>query len=181
VAYTVNPRLVRGLDYYGRTVFEWGTDALGAQGTVCAGGRYDTLVEQLGGRPTPAIGFALGLERLLDLLGAQGIDPAPPRRVWYVVSTPGACRARALQLAQQLRAEPDAPSVLMDHAGGNFGKQMQRADRAGAEVALIIGEDELAAGTVTVRLLRAARPTQETLPQDEVRATVIRLASETPA
>ncbi|MDD3651202.1 histidine--tRNA ligase [Immundisolibacter sp.] len=181
VAYTVNPRLVRGLDYYGRTVFEWVTDALGAQGTVCAGGRYDTLVEQLGGRPTPAIGFALGLERLLDLLGAQGIDPAPPRRVWYVVSTPGACRARALQLAQQLRAQPDAPSVLMDHAGGNFGKQMQRADRAGAEVALIIGEDELAAGTVTVRLLRAARPTQETVPQDQVRAAVIRLASETPA
>jgi histidyl-tRNA synthetase len=181
VAYTVNPRLVRGLDYYGRTVFEWVTDALGAQGTVCAGGRYDTLVEQLGGRPTPAIGFALGLERLLDLLGAQGIDPAPPRRVWYLVSTPGACRARALQLAQRLRAEPDAPSVLMDHAGGNFGKQMQRADRAGAEVALILGEDELAGGTVTVRLLRAARPTQETVPQDEVRAAVIRLASETPA
>jgi histidyl-tRNA synthetase len=181
VPYTVNPRLVRGLDYYGRTVFEWVTDALGAQGTVCAGGRYDTLVEQLGGRPTPAIGFALGLERLLDLLGAQGIDPAPPRRVWYLVSTPGACRARALQLAQQLRAEPDAPSILMDHAGGNFSKQMQRADRAGAEVALIIGEDELAAGTVTVRLLRAARPTQETVPQDEVRAAVLRLASETPA
>ena len=104
VAYTVNPRLVRGLDYYGRTVFEWVTDALGAQGTVCAGGRYDALVEQLGGRPTPAIGFALGLERLIELLAVSGIDPVTPRRIWYVVSTPGPCRAQALALAQRLRA-----------------------------------------------------------------------------
>ena len=178
VAYTVNPRLVRGLDYYGRTVFEWVTDALGAQGTVCAGGRYDMLVEQLGGRPTPAIGFALGLERLLDLLAVHDIDASTSTGVWYVVSTPGACRARALQLAGELRAVPDAPVVLMDHASGNFGKQMQRADRAGAAVALIVGEDELAAGTVTVRLLRAARPIQETVPQDQVRATVSRLAAE---
>ena len=178
VAYTVNPRLVRGLDYYGRTVFEWVTDALGAQGTVCAGGRYDTLVEQLGGRPTPAIGFALGLERLLDLLAAAGIDPSVARSVWYVVSTPGACRARALSLAQQLRSEPDAPTVLMDHGGGNFGKQIQRADKAGADVALILGEDELAAGTVTVRLLRADRATQETVPQANIQATVNRLAAE---
>ena len=178
VAYTVNPRLVRGLDYYGRTVFEWVTDALGAQGTVCAGGRYDTLVEQLGGRPTPAIGFALGLERLLDLLAASGIDPSVVGSIWYVVSMPGACRARALQLAQQLRARPDAPTVVMDHAGGNFGKQIQRADKAGAEVALILGDDELAAGTVTVRLLRAARPTQETVPQANIQATVTRLAAE---
>jgi len=178
VAYTVNPRLVRGLDYYGRTVFEWVTDALGAQGTVCAGGRYDTLVEQLGGRPTPAIGFALGLERLLDLLAAAGIDPSAARSVWYVVSTPGACRARALSLAQQLRSAPDAPTVVMDHAGGNFGKQIQRADKAGADVALILGEDELAAGTVTVRLLRAARPTQETVPPASIQATVNRLTAE---
>ncbi|WP_448509218.1 histidine--tRNA ligase [Immundisolibacter sp.] len=178
VAYTVNPRLVRGLDYYGRTVFEWVTDALGAQGTVCAGGRYDTLVEQLGGRPTPAIGFALGLERLLDLLAATGIDPSVARSVWYVVSTPGACRMQALSLAQRLRSEPDAPTVLMDHASGNFGKQIQRADKAGADVALILGEDELATGTVTVRLLRAARPTQETVPQASIQATVNRLAAE---
>jgi histidyl-tRNA synthetase len=178
VAYTVNPRLVRGLDYYGRTVFEWVTDALGAQGTVCAGGRYDTLVEQLGGRPTPAIGFALGLERLLDLLAASGIDPSTPRSVWYVVSTPGACRTQALSLAQRLRSVPDAPTVLMDHGGGNFGKQIQRADKAGADVALILGEDELAAGSVTVRLLRAARPTQETVPQASIQATVNRLAAE---
>jgi histidyl-tRNA synthetase len=178
VAYTVNPRLVRGLDYYGRTVFEWVTDALGAQGTVCAGGRYDTLVEQLGGRPTPAIGFALGLERLLDLLAASGIDLAPPGEIWYLVSTPGACRAQALVLAQELRARPDAPTVLLDHSAGNFGKQVQRADKAGARVALILGEDELAGGTVTVRMLRAARTTQETVPRDAIHATVTRLAAQ---
>jgi histidyl-tRNA synthetase len=178
VAYTVNPRLVRGLDYYGRTVFEWVTDALGAQGTVCAGGRYDTLVEQLGGRPTPAIGFALGLERLLDLLAASGIDPAPPGEIWYLVSTPGACRTQALALAQELRARPDAPTVLLDHSAGNFGKQVQRADKAGARVALILGEDELAGGTVTVRMLRAARTTQETVPRDAIHATVTRLAAQ---
>ena len=178
VAYTVNPRLVRGLDYYGRTVFEWVTDALGAQGTVCAGGRYDTLVEQLGGRPTPAIGFALGLERLLDLLAASGIDPVPPGEIWYLVSTPGACRTQALVLAQELRARPDAPTVLLDHSAGNFGKQVQRADKAGARVALILGEDELAGGTVTVRMLRAARTTQETVPRDAIHATVTRLAAQ---
>jgi histidyl-tRNA synthetase len=178
VAYTINPRLVRGLDYYGRTVFEWVTDALGAQGTVCAGGRYDTLVEQLGGRPTPAIGFALGLERLLDLLAASGIDPAPPGEIWYLFSSPGACRAQALVLAQELRARPDAPTVLLDHSAGNFGKQVQRADKAGARVALILGEDELAGGTGTVRMLRAARTTQETVPRDAIHATVTRLAAQ---
>ena len=178
VAYTVNPRLVRGLDYYGRTVFEWVTDALGAQGTVCAGGRYDTLVEQLGGRATPAIGFALGLERLLDLLAASGIDPATPREIWYLVSAPGACRAQAMVLAQQLRAAADAPTVLLDHSAGNFGKQVQRADKAGARVALILGEDELAGGTITVRMLRAAVTTQETVPRDAIHATVTRLAAQ---
>ncbi len=178
VAYTVNPRLVRGLDYYGRTVFEWVTDALGAQGTVCAGGRYDTLVEQLGGRPTPAIGFALGLERLLDLLAACGVDPATPGEIWYLVSAPGACRAQAMVLAQQLRAAADAPTVLLDHSAGNFGKQVQRADKAGARVALILGEDELAGGTITVRMLRATRTTQETVPRDAIHATVTRLAAQ---
>ncbi len=178
VAYTVNPRLVRGLDYYGRTVFEWVTDALGAQGTVCAGGRYDALVEQLGGRPTPAIGFALGLERLIELLAVSGLDPVTPRRIWYVVSTPGPCRAQALGLAQSLRAGAQAPTVLVDHAGGSFGKQMQRADKAGADVALILGEEELAEGSVTVRLLRASEPTQQRVPLDAVVATVARLATE---
>jgi histidyl-tRNA synthetase len=178
VAYTVNPRLVRGLDYYGRTVFEWVTDALGAQGTVCAGGRYDALVEQLGGRPTPAIGFALGLERLIELLAVSGIDPVTPRRIWYVVSTPGPCRAQALALAQRLRAGDRAPTVLVDHAGGSFGKQMQRADKAGADVALIVGEEEMAEGSVTVRLLRASEPTQQRVPLEAVVATVERLATE---
>ncbi len=178
VAYTVNPRLVRGLDYYGRTVFEWVTDTLGAQGTVCAGGRYDTLVEQLGGRATPAIGFALGLERLLDLLAACGVDPATPGEIWYLVSAPGACRAQAMLLAQQLRAAADAPTVLLDHSAGNFGKQVQRADKAGARVALILGEDELAGGTITVRMLRATRTTQETVPRDAIHATVTRLAAQ---
>ncbi|GAB4359701.1 MAG: histidine--tRNA ligase [Immundisolibacter sp.] len=178
VAYTVNPRLVRGLDYYGRTVFEWVTDALGAQGTVCAGGRYDTLVEQLGGRPTPAIGFALGLERLIELLAVKGINPVTRRHIWYVVSTPGACRAQALVLAQRLRAAAGAPTVLVDHAGGNFSKQMQRADKAGADVALIVGEQELAEGSVTVRLLRASEPTQQRVPLDAVAVTVERLTTE---
>lgn len=143
VAYEVNPRLVRGLDYYGRTVFEWVTDQLGAQGTVCAGGRYDVLVEYLGGRATPAVGFALGLERLIALLENQGVafpDPAPHL---YVVSVGEQAQQQGLLLSEQLRDALPALRVLTHCGGGSFKSQFKKADRSGARYALVLGEEEV--------------------------------------
>jgi histidyl-tRNA synthetase len=155
VAYTVNPRLVRGLDYYGRTVFEWVTDRLGSQGAVCAGGRYDGLVSHLGGESTPAIGFAIGLERLVELCALAGL-PAPTRvpEVYVVAVGDGATRL-AFRIAESLRnAEP--PLRVEAHCGGGgFKAQMKRADRSGATVAVILGEDEVATGTAVLKPLRA--------------------------
>ncbi|MSR15143.1 MAG: histidine--tRNA ligase [Gammaproteobacteria bacterium] len=151
VIYTINPRLVRGLDYYSKTVFEWITEELGAQGTVCAGGRYDTLVEQMGGRPTPAIGFALGLERLLGLLDIQA---SRGDCELYVVAAEAAQRPAALALAEDIReAAPTLRTIC--HCGSESLKtQMKRADRSGAHWALIIGPDELVADAVTLKPLR---------------------------
>ena len=151
VRYRLNPALVRGLDYYGRTVFEWVTEALGAQGTVCAGGRYDGLVEQLGGRATPAVGFAMGVERLILLLEKQ--PPALPAAAdIYLVST--VAPAETLVLAEELRNRlPDLR--LQTHCGGGaFKSQMKKADRSGARLALILGDDELAANEVSLKPLR---------------------------
>lgn len=150
VVYEVNPRLVRGLDYYSHTVFEWITDALGAQGTVCAGGRYDGLVEQLGGRPTPAVGFAMGIERLILLLSQQDIA-LPELTDVYIASTNA---TQALLLAEQLRSADEQLRVLTHCGGGSFKSQLRRADRSGAKVALILGESEVADGTVAVKDLR---------------------------
>lgn len=160
VEYTVNPTLVRGLDYYSRTVFEWITTELGAQGTVCAGGRYDALIEMLGGKPTPAIGFALGVERLIELLAAQAGD-APDATVDYCVVPAGDAQATAaLLLAESLRNDCPQARVVSICGGGSLKSQMKRADRTGARVALILGEDELASDTVSVKHLREQAPQQ---------------------
>ncbi|MEZ7861258.1 MAG: histidine--tRNA ligase [Aeromonadaceae bacterium] len=155
IAYAVNERLVRGLDYYNYTVFEWVTTSLGSQGTVCGGGRYDGLVEQLGGQATPAVGFAMGMERLVLLLETLGCGEKVARPVdVYLCMVGEGTLAAGLKLAEKLR---DAlPSLrLMSHCGGgNFKKQVKRADKVGAEIALILGEAELASGEIGIKYLR---------------------------
>jgi histidyl-tRNA synthetase len=164
VACTVNPRLVRGLDYYGRTVFEWITDQLGAQGTVCAGGRYDGLVEQFGGRATPAVGFAMGIERLIALLQARGSAAVAAGLPQVYLATVGADAAAALGLAEQLRDAHPRLRILTHCGGGSLKSQLKRADRSGAGHALILGAEELAAGTVAIKPLRG-QGEQQTLPR----------------
>ena len=169
IPYTVNERLVRGLDYYNRTVFEWVTTSLGAQGTVCAGGRYDGLVEQLGGRATPAVGFAMGLERLVLLV--QAVNPefkAPSAIDVYVISSGAGTQSAAMRLAEQVRDAAPQLKLMTNYGGGNFKKQITRADKWGARIALILGESEVAAQQVVVKDLRSGE--QETLAQSEVAA-----------
>lgn len=160
ISYTLNERLVRGLDYYNRTVFEWVTTALGAQGTVCAGGRYDGLVEQLGGKATPAVGFAMGMERLVLLLQEQ--DKLTPRRVVdaYLMPLGEEAELNAPRIAEQLRNELPELRLVSHCGGGSMKKQMKKADKSGAEVALIIGADEIAQQQVTVKPLRTAEEQQ---------------------
>jgi histidyl-tRNA synthetase len=160
IPYRVNPRLVRGLDYYTRTVFEWVTTHLGAQGTVCAGGRYDGLVEQLGGQPTAAAGFALGLERLAELAALQQVAGANRSPQVYVAPLgEGPVAERGLALAEQLR---DAELRVELHCGGGSLKsQLKRADRSGARYVLLLGETELAAAQVSVKNLRVDEPQQQ--------------------
>ena len=156
MAYEVNPRLVRGLDYYGKTVFEWVTDSLGAQGTVCAGGRYDALVEQMGGKSTPAVGFGLGVERLVLLLETLEVlpDTLDQQVDAYLVAV-GDVQSAALAAAERLRSELPWLRLQTHCGGGSFKSQMKKADKSNADYALIIGEDEAAAGKVTVKPLRA--------------------------
>ncbi|MDK8465305.1 histidine--tRNA ligase [Marinobacter sp. SS13-12] len=163
VRYTVNPRLVRGLDYYGKTVFEWITDSLGAQGTVCAGGRYDGLVEQLGGKPTHAVGFAMGLERLILLLETLDLVPASANGNVdvYVIAMGDAAVAPALALAESLRSALPEARIMSHCGGGSFKSQMKKADRSGAGYAVILGENELATGTVALKPLRSDEPQQD--------------------
>ena len=151
LTYQVNPRLVRGLDYYNRTVFEWVTDALGAQGTVCAGGRYDGLVAQLGGKPTPAVGFALGVERLIELIGDSGIESGPDA---YLVAVGERAQQRALIIAEALRESMPRLRLLCHCGGGSFKSQFKKADRSGARVALVLGDDELDQGSIGIKPLR---------------------------
>ncbi len=151
--YEINPRLVRGLDYYNLTVFEWVTDRLGAQGTVCAGGRYDGLVEQLGGKPAPACGFAMGVERLIALIRDAGGEPAAPGVDVYVVHQGAAASRLAPRVAEGLR--DNGIDVLFHCGGGSFKSQMKKADASGAAFAVIIGDDEAAAGEVTLKTLRS--------------------------
>jgi len=154
IEYVVNERLVRGLDYYNRTVFEWVTDSLGSQGTVLAGGRYDGLVEQLGGKSTPAVGFAMGIERLVLLLQTLEIlvEPTSSADV-YIVAQGLQAELKAVEIAEQLRHSAPSLRVVNHCGGGNFKKQMKRADKLGAKVALILGEDEINNEQVTVKNL----------------------------
>ncbi|MGA2860760.1 MAG: histidine--tRNA ligase [Steroidobacteraceae bacterium] len=154
VAYEVNPRLVRGLDYYSRTVFEWVTDALGAQDAVCSGGRYDGLIAQLGGEPTPAIGFAMGIERVVDLLTQAGSTPSAAAPDVYIVVNGERAAREALRLAEQLRDALPGRGVMLNLGGGNFKTQFRRADRSGARLALILGDAELDRGMAAVKPLR---------------------------
>jgi histidyl-tRNA synthetase len=164
IEYSINPRLVRGLDYYCKTVFEWVTDQLGAQGTVCAGGRYDGLVEQLGGKSTPASGFALGIERLLALREAALIQVESESPDVYVLLQGESSSRKGLVLAEKLRNENPGLKVLSNCGGGSFKSQMKKADKSGAAVALILGENEMADETVTVKFLREQRE-QQTISQ----------------
>jgi histidyl-tRNA synthetase len=168
IAYQVNPRLVRGLDYYSKTVFEWVTSSLGAQGTVCAGGRYDGLVEQLGGKPCPGAGFAMGVERLVLLLDELGAVPDSVGQAvdLYLVAV-GDVEQQALVLAENLRSDCSEIRLECHCGGGSFKSQIKRADKSAAKIALILGEDEVAAGTVGLKYLREDRP-QETVAQSEL-------------
>ncbi len=176
IAYEINPRLVRGLDYYNNTVFEWVTDQLGAQGTVCAGGRYDGLVGQMGGKPTPGVGFAMGVERLVLLLEASGVRPEIPAEAdLYLVSFGDAAQCASLAAGENLRDAFPGLRIVQHNGGGSFKSQMKKADRSGARFALIWGEDELAAGGVTLKALRDSDKEalgQQSLPQAELEQTL---------
>ncbi|AHI27986.1 histidine--tRNA ligase [Marinobacter similis] len=173
IEYTINPALVRGLDYYGKTVFEWITDSLGAQGTVCAGGRYDGLVEQLGGKPTRAVGFAMGLERLILLLETLELIPEHVNNNAdvYVTAMGDGALASALALAEELRAELPKAVVVSHCGGGSFKSQMKKADKSGARYAIILGENEVANGRVGLKPLRSDE-LQQDLARDELASSL---------
>ena len=162
IPYTVNPCLVRGLDYYGRTVFEWVTDQLGAQGTVCAGGRYDVLVEQLGGRATPAVGFALGIERLIALLESQHVSLPDKAPHVYIVAVGEQAQRHGLLLSEQLRDRVPTLRIMTHCGGGSFKSQFKKADRSGAHFALVLGDEELEQGRAGLKALREQKD-QETV------------------
>lgn len=161
IKYRVNPRLVRGLDYYSRTVFEWVTDSLGAQGTVCGGGRYDGLVEQLGGKPTAALGFGMGIERLVLLVEtviAESREPIPETDIYIVHGDEQALDA--MLLSERLRDDMPHFSVMLHCGGGSFKSQFKKADRSGAEFALVLGENEVVNSQVTLKPLRSGEEQQ---------------------
>jgi len=171
IPFTINPRLVRGLDYYNLTVFEWVTDKLGAQGTVCAGGRYDGLVEQLGGKPTPACGFAMGIERLIALIKDSGGEPAAPVPDVYLVHQGDEAARLAFRVAEGLRDQ--GIDVLQHCGGGSFKSQMKKADSSGASFAVIIGDDEASTGEVQLKSLRQVGIEQRKLKVDELAEAII--------
>lgn len=182
IAYTINPRLVRGLDYYNLSVFEFVTDRLGSQGTVCAGGRYDGLFEQLGGKPAPAVGWAIGVERVLELLKEQGTAVPISTPDAYAVVPDAAAMPVALRTLQQLR---DAGVRVQMHAAtadglGSFKSQFKKADASGAAHALVFGADELARGEVTVKALRDGSGAQTARPLAELPAWAATLQSPAP-
>ncbi len=172
IPFTINPRLVRGMDYYNRTVFEWVTDQLGSQGTVCGGGRYDPLIEMFGGKPTPACGFAIGVERLLELMKANGEQYAPNQCDVYVVHQGDSAQLHAFVIAERLRdAGLDVILNCMSTSGGSsFKSQMKRADGSGASFAVIVGDDEVAKGAANVKIMRSENTenNQITVPFEDV-------------
>ncbi|MET4026895.1 histidyl-tRNA synthetase [Marinobacter sp. MBR-99] len=178
VKYSVNPALVRGLDYYGKTVFEWITDSLGAQGTVCAGGRYDGLVEQLGGKPTKAVGFAMGLERLILLLETLELVPdyVNNHADVYVTAMGDKVIAPAMAIAEELRSALPGSVIVTHCGGGSFKSQMKKADRSGARYAVILGENELSSGNVGLKPLRDDEPQQDIARSELAQALANRLA-----
>ena len=167
VAYEINTRLVRGLDYYSKTVFEWVTDELGSQGTICAGGRYDGLIEQLGGKANHAVGFAMGMERLLLLLETIDVKLDASVNV-YVIRVGEQAQTVGLRLAEQLRSDIPSLKVQLDCAGGSIKSQFKKADKSGAAYALILGEDEVARGEMGVKSLRDPTQAQQNLPLNEI-------------
>jgi histidyl-tRNA synthetase len=172
IPYTVNPRLVRGLDYYSRTVFEWITDALGAQDAVCSGGRYDGLIAQLGGESTPAIGFAMGVERVVELTRLAGQAPPATAPDVFLMAQGDAAQRKALELAERLRDAFPGRGIVVHCGSAKFKTQFRRADESGARVALVIGEDELARGVVALKPLRGAESTQTEFPIADIAARV---------
>lgn len=171
VEYEINPRLVRGLDYYSRTVFEWITDALGSQGAVCSGGRYDGLVEKLGGRATPAVGWAMGIERFVALYEACGGKTPPCLPDVYIAALGDGTVARSFALAEELRDQVSGIRVDMNMGGGSFKAQMKRADKSGAMYALILGEQELSDGRIGCKPLRTNEE-QESIALDDLAAVL---------
>ncbi len=171
VSYTVNPRLVRGLDYYSKTVFEWVTDALGSQGAVCSGGRYDGLVEKLGGRPTPAVGWAMGIERLVALFEASGGEAPASDADVYVVAVGDAAQEQGFAVAEELRDAIAGIRVELNLGGGSFKSQLKRADKSNAEFAVILGEQEMAEKRVGLKPLRSTED-QSSIAFDELAATL---------
>ena len=166
IPFRINPRLVRGLDYYSRTVFEWITDALGAQDAVCSGGRYDGLIGQLGGEATPGIGFAMGIERLVALMNLEGAPAPLPSADVYIVVNGERAAAFGLELAERLRDALPGRRFELNLGGGNFKAQFRRADRSGAALALILGDDELARGVAALKpLRREAGQSESPLPE----------------
>lgn len=176
IEFSLNSRLVRGLDYYTRTVFEWLTDRLGAQSAVCSGGRYDGLVRQLGGRGAPAIGWALGIERVVELMRAEGWDGSGDVPDVYVVGVGDEARRMCFGAAERLRAEIGGIRLSMGSASGGFKAQMRRADKSGASFALIAGDEEIEAGVFGLKALRDDSP-QRTLALDDVVAALSKALS----
>ena len=172
IAFSVNPRLVRGLDYYNRTVFEWVTDALGSQGAVCSGGRYDGLVEKLGGRATPAVGWAMGIERLVDLFEASGGKAPPENTDVYVVAVGDGALEQAFAVAEELRDKITGVRIDVNLGGGSFKSQMKRADKSNAEYALILGEIEIAEQRIGLKPLRSGDD-QISVARNELAATLV--------
>lgn len=176
VSYTINPCLVRGLDYYSRTVFEWVTDLLGAQGTVCAGGRYDGLVEQLGGKPVPAVGFAMGIERLVAILEELKPEAAEANADLYLVLLGDAAQRAGLVMAERLRDALPQREIVANCGGGSMKAQFKRADRSGARYAVVLGDSELENGTVVLKPLRSDDEQVELARDDVVAALKQRFA-----
>jgi histidyl-tRNA synthetase len=169
IAYRVNPQLVRGLDYYNKTVFEWITRDLGAQGTVCAGGRYDGLVEQLGGKSTPAAGFALGIERLVELVKDR-LATDNERQIYFVIGDDSMLQ-KVTEVSENLRDEYPGLQAIVHCGGGSFKSQFKRADKSGAKVALVMGDDEFKNNSISVKFLREDKPQQD-IPIDELSAFI---------